>query len=283
MNGADAGSIFPLATGAGKSLCYQLPTCTGKLRRQVKLIRVRYRHAGAGKSLCYQLPAVVGGGTVLVVSPLLALMRDQLDHLPPGLPAAMLCGGQPRAEARQVLDDLKVRRRLSPPCCVLQLRGVHCSARQNPTTAGSFQMMCNMLSTDVIAWHGPAWRHRCFSPSRARPFPSHRELHMMEGHHQHTVSRRRRASCGCCWLRRSGCTARRCGRRWRRYCRCRSSPSTRRTASPSGATTSGRPTSGARRSHSLSFAVALSHEPCPMTATCGSICLTFHTFMPRLQ
>jgi superfamily II DNA helicase RecQ len=66
--------------------------------------------AGAGKSLCYQLAAVVGGGTVLVVSPLLALMRDQLAHLPPGLPAAMLSASQPRGEARQVLDDLKARR-----------------------------------------------------------------------------------------------------------------------------------------------------------------------------
>jgi superfamily II DNA helicase RecQ len=65
--------------------------------------------AGAGKSLCYQLAAVVGGGTVLVVSPLLALMRDQLAHLPPGLPAAMLSASQPRGEARQVLDDLRVR------------------------------------------------------------------------------------------------------------------------------------------------------------------------------
>lgn len=50
----------------------------------------------------------MGGGTVLVVSPLLALMRDQLAHLPPGLPAAMLSASQPRGEARQVLDDLKV-------------------------------------------------------------------------------------------------------------------------------------------------------------------------------
>lgn len=49
---------------------------------------------GAGKSLCYQLPAMILPGITLVVSPLVALMIDQLKQLPPMIRGGLLCSSQ---------------------------------------------------------------------------------------------------------------------------------------------------------------------------------------------
>lgn len=54
---------------------------------------------GGGKSICFQLPAIYLPGTTLVISPLIALMKDQVEGLiANGIPAAMLNSMMPEAE-----------------------------------------------------------------------------------------------------------------------------------------------------------------------------------------
>lgn len=66
---------------------------------------------GSGKSLCYQLPSLLLPGLTLVISPLLALMKDQIDALHvKGIQAERLDSSLDEVDYRRVTDDIRAGR-----------------------------------------------------------------------------------------------------------------------------------------------------------------------------
>ena len=66
---------------------------------------------GAGKSLCYQLPALVLNGTAIVISPLIALMKNQVDSIraytgSEGV-AEFLNSSLNKTEVKEVMDNIR--------------------------------------------------------------------------------------------------------------------------------------------------------------------------------
>ena len=76
---------------------------------------------GGGKSLCFQVPALTGDGLAVVVSPLIALMKDQVDTLVGnGVPAAGYHSGM-TADAKQTVAAASAR--VATVCCTWRPSG----------------------------------------------------------------------------------------------------------------------------------------------------------------
>lgn len=63
---------------------------------------------GGGKSICYQVPGLMLGGTTIVISPLISLMKDQVDQLKAmGIKAAFLNSSLTKKQQKEIEDDLR--------------------------------------------------------------------------------------------------------------------------------------------------------------------------------
>jgi RecQ family ATP-dependent DNA helicase len=99
----DLAGLLRTVFGFPRFRANQLEVCEAALEGRDLLLVMP---TGAGKSLCYQLPALARGGTALVISPLIALMDDQAAKLTAlGLRVARIHSGLDRAVSRQACVD----------------------------------------------------------------------------------------------------------------------------------------------------------------------------------
>ncbi|MCP3963533.1 MAG: DNA topoisomerase III [bacterium] len=97
------GELLESAFGHDRFRPYQEAACRAVTEGHDALLVMP---TGAGKSLCYQLPGLARAGTTLVISPLIALMEDQVAKLQEvGLAAERIHSGRTRLDSRRVCRD----------------------------------------------------------------------------------------------------------------------------------------------------------------------------------
>jgi ATP-dependent DNA helicase RecQ len=102
-NSDDLAGLLRSVFGFPRFRANQLEVCEAAIAGRDLLLVMP---TGAGKSLCYQLPAIARGGTALVISPLIALMDDQAAKLTAlGLRVARIHSGLDRSASRQACVD----------------------------------------------------------------------------------------------------------------------------------------------------------------------------------
>jgi RecQ family ATP-dependent DNA helicase len=103
QSGESIGALLQRAFGFSSFRANQEAACRAAIEGKDVLLVMP---TGAGKSLCYQLPAIARGGTTLVISPLIALMDDQVTKLAAqGFSVARIHSGLDRALSRQACVD----------------------------------------------------------------------------------------------------------------------------------------------------------------------------------
>ncbi|MBI5115062.1 RecQ family ATP-dependent DNA helicase [Candidatus Poribacteria bacterium] len=100
-----AGKLLRDLFGFSDFLPFQKEVIEGIMRGEDLLVVLP---TGSGKSLCFQIPALLRKGLTVVISPLIALMKDQVDALcARHLPAACLHSSLRHSESKRILDDVR--------------------------------------------------------------------------------------------------------------------------------------------------------------------------------